>query len=268
MCRFCSALTRIALGTVLVLFAACGVIVERDGPGRSLSPNDIRDAVPRKEARSKYGNAESYVVLGKRYYTAKTADGYVERGIASWYGKKFHGRKTSSGEIYDMYKMTAAHKVLPLPTYVQIRNLDNDKTAIVKVNDRGPFHENRIIDLSYAAALKLNMTGKGTAFVEVRALDENGKPSGSVLAAAAVNSGISAGIYLQIGAFEERGNAVRLSDQVAGLVPKNVHIRKVTSNGRSLYRVQVGPIVSVDLADGIVTLLRQLGITQHYFVVN
>lgn len=266
--RSCIALTKIAVAAVLVLLAACGVIVERDGPGRSLSPNDIRDAVPRKEVRSKYGNAESYVVLGKRYYTAKTADGYVERGIASWYGKKFHGRKTSSGEIYDMYKMTAAHKVLPLPTYVQIRNLDNDKTAIVKVNDRGPFHENRIIDLSYAAALKLNMTGKGTAFVEVRALNENGKSSGSALAGAAGRAGISPGIYLQIGSFEERGNAVRLSDQVVGLVPKNVHIRKVTSNGRALYRVQVGPIVSVDLADGIVTLLGQLGIKKHYFVVN
>ena len=266
--RSCVALSRIAVAMMLVLLASCAVIVERDGPGRSLSPNDIRDAVPRKESRSKYGNAESYVVMGKRYYTAKTADGYVERGVASWYGKKFHGRKTSSGEIYDMYKMTAAHKALPLPTYVQIRNLDNNKTAMVKVNDRGPFHENRIIDLSYAAALKLNMTGKGTAFVEVRALDENGKPSGSVLAGAAGSSGISPGVYLQIGAFEERGNAVRLSDQVSGLMPKKVHIRKVTSNGRSIYRVQVGPIVSVVLADGIVALLGQLGITQHYFVVN
>ena len=109
--------------------------------------------MPRQETRSKYGNPESYVVLGQRYYTLKTAQGFSERGVASWYGKKFHGRKTSSGEIYDMYKMTAAHKGLPLPTYVQVRNLDNGRTAVVKVNDRGPFHDNRIIDLSYAAAL-------------------------------------------------------------------------------------------------------------------
>jgi rare lipoprotein A len=266
--RACAGLARIAVSTVLVLLGGCGLIVERDGPGRSISSNDIRDAVPRKEPRSKYGNPESYVVLGKRYHTMKTARGYTEKGIASWYGKKFHGRKTSSGEVYDMYKMTAAHKSLPLPTYVQVRNVNNNRTAVVKVNDRGPFHENRIIDLSYAAALKLNMASKGTAFVEIRALDERGKPTGPVLAGAAADPGISSGVYLQIGAFSDRGNAVRLSDQVADVVPNSVHIREVSGNGQSLYRVQIGPIVSVDIADGLVALLGQLGITQHYFVVN
>ena len=224
--------------------------------------------MPRQETRSKYGNPESYVVLGQRYYTLKTAQGFSERGVASWYGKKFHGRKTSSGEIYDMYKMTAAHKGLPLPTYVQVRNLDNGRTAVVKVNDRGPFHDNRIIDLSYAAALKLDVADKGTAFVEIRALDERGRPSGPALAGRPLTAGVSPGIYLQIGAFQQRKNAVRLSDQVADVMPKNVHIREVTNSGKPIYRVQVGPIVSVDIADGIVVLLGQLGITQHYFVMN
>ena len=258
----------IALVIAVLALAGCGFIVERDGPGRAVSPGKIKDAVPRKEARSKYGNPESYVVLGQRYYTLKTARGFSKRGVASWYGKKFHGRKTSSGEIYDMYKMTAAHKGLPLPTYVQVRNLDNGRTAVVKVNDRGPFHDNRIIDLSYAAALKLDVADKGTAFVEIRALDERGRPSGPALAGRQLTAGVSPGIYLQIGAFQQRQNAVRLSDQVAGVMPKNVHVREVTNSGKPIYRVQVGPIVSVDIADGIVVLLGQLGITQHHFVTN
>lgn len=162
----------LALCTVL---AACGgvdIIRPRD-----LNPDDIADAVPGAEPLSAYGNPESYVVDGKRYYTLHTADGFAERGIASWYGNPFHGRRTSSGEVYDMYRMTAAHKQLPLPTYVQIRNLDNGRTATVKVNDRGPFKDNRVIDLSYAAALKLGVVAKGTAFVEIRALNARGEVS-------------------------------------------------------------------------------------------
>ena len=234
---------RFALAIAVLIGSGCGVIVERDGPGRAVSQDKIKDAVPRNEPRSKYGNPESYVVMGKRYYTLKTAQGFSDRGIASWYGKKFHGRKTSSGEKYDMYKMTAAHKGLPLPTYVEVRNLDNGRTAVVKVNDRGPF-------------------------VEIRALDERGRPSGAAVAARSPQSSGTSGIYLQIGAFQERQNAVRPSDQVADVIPKNVHIREVTSNGRQLYRVQVGPIVSVNIADGLVQLLGQLGIKQHHFVTN
>ncbi|MES9903121.1 MAG: septal ring lytic transglycosylase RlpA family protein, partial [Sedimenticola sp.] len=124
-------------------------------PTRRLDPNSIADAVPRAERRSRRGNADSYVVLGKRYHVMANSDGFSQRGIASWYGTKFHGRTTSSGEVYDMYAMTAAHKSLPLPTYVEVTNLNNGRHTIVKVNDRGPFHNNRIIDLSYAAATKL-----------------------------------------------------------------------------------------------------------------
>ena len=127
--------------------------------------------VPQPETKSRYGNPETYVVFGERYHVLDTSDGYVERGIASWYGEPFHGRKTSSGETYDMHRLTAAHKSLPLPTYVQVTNLDNGRRIVVRVNDRGPFHEGRIIDLSYAAARKIGMIGPGTARVEVRALD-------------------------------------------------------------------------------------------------
>jgi rare lipoprotein A len=134
---------------------------------------DIADAVPRVEPKSKYGNPASYVVRGKRYRTKGSSAGHVERGLASWYGKQFHGRKTSSGERYNMYAMTAAHKTLPLPTYVRVTNLENGRSAVVKVNDRGPFHGPRVIDLSYSAAKKLGVVQKGTAMVEVRAIDPN-----------------------------------------------------------------------------------------------
>ncbi len=135
------------------------------------NPDEIPDAVPRVEPRSKYGNMETYVVRGRRYYTKQSSDGHVERGLASWYGPNFHSRKTSSGERYDMYAMTAAHKTLPLPTYARVTNVENGRSAVVKINDRGPFHGPRVIDLSYAAATKLGVVRKGTAMVEIRAID-------------------------------------------------------------------------------------------------
>jgi len=139
-------------------------------PGTQLSAAQLKDPVPRDEPPSRYGNPVSYSVFGKRYTTMKSAAGFQQRGMASWYGTKFHGRRTSSGEPYDMYAMTAAHKSLPLPTYVLVHNLDNNRTAIVRVNDRGPFHSGRIIDLSYAAAIKLGVAKTGVARVEIRSL--------------------------------------------------------------------------------------------------
>lgn len=131
---------------------------------------DLPVLVPRAEPRSPYGNPDSYEVFGKRYRVMDSSDGYVERGVASWYGREFHGRRTSSGESYDMHALSAAHRTLPLPTYVEVTNLENGRKVVVRINDRGPFHGDRIIDLSYAAAVKLGMAGKGTARVEVRAL--------------------------------------------------------------------------------------------------
>jgi rare lipoprotein A len=141
----------------------------------------MKNPVPRYEPPSRYGSPVSYKVFGKRYTTMKSAAGFQQRGLASWYGTKFHGRRTSSGEPYDMYAMTAAHKSLPLPTYVLVHNLDNNRTAIVRVNDRGPFHSGRIIDLSYAAAIKLGVAGTGVARVEIRSLtatERSGSPPG------------------------------------------------------------------------------------------
>ena len=170
-------LRAVAGGALLLLtLVGCGFFSELvdDGdsaPKRRLDASKITDAVPRVEAKSARGNHSPYTVFGQQYRVWPSVEGYRQRGEASWYGVKFHGRLTSSGERYDMYKMTAAHKHLPLPSYVEVKNLDNGRRTIVRVNDRGPFHGGRIIDLSYAAATKLGMLKKGTARVEVVALD-------------------------------------------------------------------------------------------------
>ena len=170
----------VALTVALTMLSACGGSNSRgDGAPSSGSiriPDLPDDPVPRPEPLSRYGNGPNYEVFGKRYTVMPSSANYQERGVASWYGKKFHGRLTSNREPYDMYQMTAAHKSLPLPTYVRVRNLKNNKSVIVRVNDRGPFVHNRIIDLSYAAATKLDMIRDGTSLVEVTAItfDEQG----------------------------------------------------------------------------------------------
>jgi rare lipoprotein A (peptidoglycan hydrolase) len=147
---------------------------------------DVPDAIPRFEPRSIYGNPPFYDVFGKRYYVMASSVGYVERGVASWYGPGFHKERTSVGEPYDMYGMTAAHKSLPLPAYVRVTNLQNGRSCVVRVNDRGPFVGNRIIDLSYTAAAKLDMLRDGTAMVEVRALQPLDPASDTHLVVASV----------------------------------------------------------------------------------
>ncbi len=159
-----------ALSLLFLLLAGCAGTGSRDSAPRTPMSSLPGDAVPRDEPKSRYGNNPHYEVFGKRYRVMESSSGYTERGVASWYGRKFHGRLTSSREPYDMYAMTAAHKSLPLPTYVRVRNLSNNKSIVVRVNDRGPFVHNRIIDLSYAAALKLDMIENGTSLVEVSAI--------------------------------------------------------------------------------------------------
>ncbi|ROO27150.1 hypothetical protein SAOR_09185 [Salinisphaera orenii MK-B5] len=146
-----------------------GGYYQNDGPPENerIDLDSIEDAVPRDEPKSKYGNPASYEALGKTYYVLESAAGFSQTGRASWYGRQFHGRRTSSGEDYNMFKMTAAHKRLPIPSYVRVTNLDNGKQAIVRVNDRGPFHDGRIIDLSYVAARRLGVVRRGSAPVRI-----------------------------------------------------------------------------------------------------
>ncbi len=261
--------TFFAVLVAAVLFSGCAVVSERDGPPAA-TPGPTPDATVTQEPRSRYGNPDSYEVFGQRYYTLKSSVGFRERGVASWYGKKFHGRRTSSGETYDMYQMTAAHKSLPLPTYVKVTNLENGRTATLKVNDRGPFHDNRVIDLSYAAAVKLGVAEKGTAFVEVEAVsaDEVPKRPAMIASTPAASTPAAQNLFLQVGAFSERPNAERLSAEIGKVVPNRVHVREFNAAGQQVYRVQVGPIATVDSADQLVAMLTGLGIEQHHFVTN
>jgi len=241
-----------------LLFGCGNHGIERDGapqgyPDLSHTP----DAVPRVEAYNR-GNMRSYTVLGQTYRPMKNSHGFAQQGIASWYGSKFHGNKTANGEHYDMYAMTAAHRRLPLPSYVQVRNLENGRTTVVRVNDRGPFHENRIIDLSYAAASKLGMLGKGTALVEIRAIDP--RHPQEVKRQTPKPLGHDPRIFIQVGAFGDQGNARRLADRLSTQLRRNIRIKTADSSVGQVHRVQIGPLASVEVADKVVASLAQLQI--------
>ncbi len=205
-----------------------------------------------------------------------SASGYHERGVASWYGKQFHGKPTSMGETYDMYEMTAAHKTLPLPSYVRVRNLRNNKTVVVRVNDRGPFIHNRIIDLSYSAAVKLDMVGTGTSLVEVEAITFDGptgdRPTRQVTPPAAEPPipvvSKPPQVFAQIGAFGNRENADR---RIALLRSGGIgtgFVLEDTSSNQALFRVRLGPIRSVEQYDLLVEELDKLGITDPILVTE
>jgi rare lipoprotein A len=216
----------------------------------------IPDALPRPEPRSAHGNPPFYDALGRRYFVLVAADGYSERGVASWYGPSFHGGNTSSGEPYDMYGMTAAHKTLPLPTYVRVTNLRNGKSVVVRVNDRGPFVANRLIDLTYTAAAKLDMLREGTTLVEVRALTP-GVPD-TLTRSSAVPP---AELYVQAGAFAEEQNAQRLLERLRAAGLASAFVVSPLVNKSHLYRVRLGPVASVAEFDQLATRLQSLGIT-------
>ena len=231
---------------------------EKDGPPRVKKDiSTVKKAVPKVEPRARYGNHSPYEVFGKTYHVMASSEGYREEGIASWYGEKFAGRFTSSMEPYDPWAMTAAHKALPLPTYVKVTNLANNRSVIVRVNDRGPFHGHRIIDLSYAAAIKLDFANKGTARVLVEAIDPRQPEPRHIVAdtappqpsaEAAVNYSASAPaserIYLQAGAFRQLDSARRLRDQLQALLNAEVAVRTEGSNASAIHRVFIGPFPS------------------------
>ena len=205
------------------------------------------------------GHPRPYRVGTQWYQPIPDADGFRQRGTASWYGKKFHGRKTSNGETYDMYAMTAAHKTLPLPSYVKVTNLANDKTVIVRVNDRGPFHDNRIIDLSYAAAHRLDMLKTGTAKVKLEVIYiENPE---SVALAALKNTKLH---YVQVIASSDKGRIDHLAQTLADQYQVKTRIQQ---NG-NLYRLQLGPIGRQQIAAQLHQTLQQNGYPQSYLVTE
>lgn len=271
--------SRIAFLGLALLLAACAPF--RDGPPDSPSSTASGDMVPRAEPKSPQGNPPYYEAFGQRYNVMESNAGYVERGVASWYGKKFHGRNTANGEIFDMYAMSAAHKTLPLPTWAQVTNLKNGNSIVVRINDRGPFVHNRLIDLSWYAATELDFAQDGTTLVEVRAL----YPAGSqapLVANAEPEQSVSEQhepqpvleeqtlppdenrLFLQVGAFADLDNAERLRIRLENGDIGNVIIHDAPDSEPRLYKVRIGPVETVDEFDGLVESLQGLGIHESH----
>lgn len=232
----------------------------KDGAPVYVPPDitSIPDAIPKHEAYSKYGNPQRYTVNGKQYLTKETHLGYDEKGVASWYGTKFHGQRTSSGEPYDMFGMTAAHKSLPLPSYVRVTNLNNGRQVVVKVNDRGPFEKNRLIDLSYAAAKKLDMLKQGTALVEVKAIHANEVKHVPNLDRKVANHAHPQ-LFIQLGAFSQMRYARSLENRVKPLTHYPIRVSQARHHGVKQYKVQIGPLASVETTDALTHHLRHTG---------
>lgn len=249
----------------LLLLSTCSALAQRNDTPSAHRINfaAIPNAVPRPLPHSKDGNPPTYVVFGKRYYVLHSAKGFHERGIASWYGRKFYNHRTSSGELYNMYAMTAAMRSLPIPTFVKVTDLENHRHVIVKVNDRGPFKDNRIIDLSVVAAAKLHMLEKGTALVDVRAINpvtwdkkHHDHPPPLPL------SGYPA-LFLQTGAFTHKATAERQLHRLQQIVTiQHYPVRLTTAlvHGQTVYEVQIGPLANVNVSDAVVARLEHAGL--------
>ncbi len=246
---------------VFLLFVGCtSRFMRQDGaPSYHVDISKIPNAKPRPLPRSTYGNPAYYNVFGKRYHVLNSAKGYNKRGIASWYGTKFHGQLTSSREPYNMLAMTGASPELPIPCFVRVTNLENGRSIIVKINDRGPFAPNRIIDLSYVAAKKLGYANKGTALVDVQTINSGSPHDHTPVMMAYHTHSKHPKLYLQLGAFRELANAENLKFRVKSVVQKPVVILKSIYNHLPMYRVQIGPLVGVGESDHLHDKLKRLG---------
>lgn len=291
----CFTLTKLLLLFILICtFELSGCSTARvntynsahDGPpAQDIDVSKIPDAVPQVEPLSRYGNPSSYVVDGYRYHVLKSAKGYSKVGYASWYGTKFHDKLTSTRETYNMLSMTAASTILPLPTYVQVTNLRNGRSVIVKVNDRGPFKSHRIIDLSYAAAKKLGYANIGTALVRVTAIDPkvwlarhkvqqyyatndtpqtvsnsitNGEKTSSTITSSTIRS--TSPFYLQVGAFANETTAANLRTRIAEITNAPVIIKPAYKDHGAIYKVHIGPIYDSKYYDQLRQQLASHGI--------
>ncbi len=273
--------SRAALFLVLLIISACsstpprgGGYYQDDGPHAS-APVDVwqvPEPVPKHEALSNYGN-KPYTVFNKTYYPLKDAGGYRERGVASWYGKKFHGKRASSGETYDMYALSAAHKTLPLPSYARVRNLTNNRSIVVRVTDRGPFLDNRLIDLSYTAAARLGILATGTGLVEVESLAP-GEPAlneartTSEPLATAQTPEAAPKLYVQAGAFASLDNARALRARLESGAFRPIEIQSARLEHQIVHRVRIGPLASVEEGDRVAARVASAGIDNAYVIVE
>ncbi len=223
-------------------------MVEKDGAGKRIDTSAIPNATPKPEVVTKAGNKSPYEVFGKTYRVLPSNKDYKESGVASWYGTKFHGRLTSNGEVYNMYGMTAAHKSLPIPSYARVTNTENGRSIVVRINDRGPFHDERLIDLSYVGAMKLGYADKGTARVLVEAIDTTPKPGPTPITVTpskpapqtliAKAGSADTGQYLQVGAFTNMATAQQLQNKIRSLTSQPIILRTQDK----LHKLWIGPI--------------------------
>jgi len=257
------------LAFVVLALSACaaaprsGGYYKDDGPGEKPPANldQIADAQPKSEPLHRYAN-RPYQVFGKEYVPLASAQAYRQRGMASWYGKKFHGQRTASGETYDMYAMTAAHTTLPIPSYARVTRVATGRSVIVRINDRGPFHQGRMIDLSYAAALKLGFVHLGSAEVELESIEPGQAETPPQQAAAPTPSAAApteqalaapeqaAAVYVQVGAFSSRDNAENLRSRLEGEFGWLKDTVQVLAIG-NLWRLHVGPYRTQDDARSV-----------------
>jgi rare lipoprotein A len=258
------------LACVAVLLSSCGLISpvvepKDSAPLRPVDPRILVDAIPREDAITRAGNKNPYTVLGKTYHLLPSSDGYRATGKASWYGTKFHGRNTANGELYSLYGMTAAHRSLPIPAYVKVTNLQNNRTAIVRVNDRGPFHSERIIDLSYAAAVKLGFAEQGTAEVLIETIKPRQLPveeEQQELQEQASNERY----FLQVGAFKSLALANTLRADLLQKTPHDVSVK--ASEPAGFYRVQLGPLTSISQVQQVSEQLISMNLEQPRVVTE
>jgi len=241
---------------ILCSLFSCTTMDKRDldaGPDRPIDWTQVKPVVPKYETKSRYGNPVSYEVAGSTYHLLASSNKYKRKGVASWYGSKFHGRRTSSGETYDMLQLTAAHKTLPIPCYVRVTNLDNGKVLVVRVNDRGPFVKSRIIDLSYAAAHQLGMAEKGTANVVVESIDFPDQVKNTSVNTPVRNVGIQSSgkgkyRFVQVGAYANAESAKKLAKVLDREIKLPVKVSWIRRSGKKLYRVRIGPIKTLETA--------------------
>ncbi|MBX2809861.1 MAG: septal ring lytic transglycosylase RlpA family protein [Cellvibrionaceae bacterium] len=245
--------------------------VQDGGPTVPVDVSGIQEPRPQTVIRTAAGNRSPYTVLGKTYRVLPDSRGYRQRGLASWYGTKFHGRRTANGEVYDMFKMTAAHKTLPIPSYVRVTHVGNGLSVVVKINDRGPFHHQRIIDLSYAAARKLGIDQQGTALVEVvditpdadAVADNHQAASPPLLSNTTANTSASA--FLQVGAFRYRQGAVKLQQQLATHLTVPIVIAQGDDH---FHRVKIGPLVDTQQVRDIQQQLQHQGVHSSHLIYH
>jgi rare lipoprotein A len=270
----------ITVAAAVTLTAGCA-FQPQDGPppGGRVASAPV-PTVPGPEPLSRYGNPSFYEELGERYHVMRTASGYRERGVASWYGRKFHGRRTSSGEPYDMHAMTAAHKTLPLPTWVRVTNLQNQRSIIVRVNDRGPFVDKRLIDLSYAAALELDLVRDGTGLVEVEAITFDQQPTQTTAAAqpapvadsepktVTIAASEPLTLFIQAGAFSNADNAHRRAMILSESGIDDVSVEPGAAGDRQVFRVRIGPIADVPAYDRVLAALQTAGIRDAHLITG